>query len=281
MSKSKQKSHKTTLGKGSPKPKNIGSPKPKNRRSPKPKPKNRGSPKPKPKNRGSPKPKPKPKNRESPKPESKDSSKSQTNPNFKKSSPKTYIKPSRKDGALYFPDFPTFRPNLTPRQILKMGSFGGTYFRPIHSSITGVDYRNVHNEFPKSWFSGLEIKKMITSEKCQPEVNKYGVKAGSSLIDWEKSGWIKKQDPYGWFQWYCRFYLGRRTPDDQRQVDRWDNYAGEKRGRWVKNLVGKIVKNNAHFDDAKISPVIRQGLQHWGYILTEKDYQKYRKNVSK
>lgn len=247
-----KKSHKTPKSKGHPNPKRKSSPKPKRKSSHK---KSHT-----PKRKSSPKPNLKSSPKKSHKPKSKDS----------------YTKHKRKDGALYFSDYPSFRPNLTPRQILKMGSFGGTYFRPIHSSVTGVDYRNVHNEFPKSWFSGLDIKKMVTSEKCQPEVNKYGVKAGSSLTDWESSGWIKKQDPYGWFQWYCRFYLGRRSADDERQVGRWQNYAGEKRGRWVKNLVGKIVKNNAHFDDEKISPVIRQGLQHWGYILTEKDYQKYK-----
>ena len=120
---------------------------------------------------------------------------------------------------------------------------------------------------------------MITSEKCYPNVNKYGVRAGSSLEAWENSGWIKSQDPYGWFQWYCRFYMGRRSPDDQRQVDRWDNYAGEKRGRWLRNLVGKIYKANAEFDDISVSPVIRQGLQHWGYILTKKEYEKHKKNM--
>ena len=187
--------------------------------------------------------------------------------------------PKRKDGSLFFPDFPSFRPNLTPKQVIQMGSFGGTYFRPIHSSVTGKDYKNVHKEFPAHWFKGLDISKMVTSEKCFPDVNKYGVRAGSSLEAWESSGWIKAQDPYGWFQWYWRFYMGRRSPDDQRQVDRWDNYAGEKRGRWLRNLVGKIHKANKSFDDTTISPVIRQGLQHWGYLLTKKEFEKHKKNM--
>ena len=67
--------------------------------------------------------------------------------------------------------------------------------------------------------------------------------------------------------------MGRRSPDDQRQVDRWDNYAGEKRGRWLRNLVGKIHKANKSFDDVSVSPVIRQGLQHWGYLLTKKEFE--------
>lgn len=181
--------------------------------------------------------------------------------------------PKRKNGALFFPDFPAFRPNLTPKQVLQMGSFGGTYFRPISSSVTGKKYRNVHNEFPSNWFKGLDIKKNITSEKCTPELNKYKVRAGSSLLAWEQSGWIKPQDPYGWFQWYCRFFMGRRTNDDQRQVDRWDNYAGLKRGRWRRNLVGKIIKESKAYNDPSVSPVIRQGLLHWGFELKKKDFE--------
>lgn len=187
--------------------------------------------------------------------------------------------PSRKNGALYFPDFPSFKPNLTPKQILEMGSFGGTYFRPIYSTITKKNYANVHKEFPAEWFKNINEKTMITNNKCQPSINKYGVKAGSSLLAWEESGWIRHQDPYGWFQWYCRFYLGRRTKDDKRQVDRWDNYTGEIRGRWLRNLIGKIVKSGKQYNDNSVSPVIRQGLQHWGYKLTKKDFDKLKKKI--
>jgi hypothetical protein len=188
--------------------------------------------------------------------------------------------PKRKNGRLVFPAFPSFIPNLTPKQILQMGSFGGTYFRPIYSSITKQKYSKVYTEFPNSWFTGLNKKVMVENETCFVEINKYGVKAGSSLEAWESSDWIKAQDPYGWFQWYCRFYLGRRTPDDQRQVDRWDNYTGDVRGRWLRNLVGKIVKANKAFDDFSVSPVIRQGLQHWGYKLTKSDFNRIRKQYS-
>ena len=61
--------------------------------------------------------------------------------------------PSKKNGKLYFADYPSFKPNLTPKQILQMGSFGGTYFRPIHSTITNKNYKNVHKEFPADFFS--------------------------------------------------------------------------------------------------------------------------------
>ena len=173
-----------------------------------------------------------------------------------------------------FKDYPEFKPNLTPQQVLKMGSFGGTYFRPIYSSVTKKHYKSedVINEYPKSWFKGINIEKFVTSSDYDKNVNKYKVKCGSELEDWEKSGWMRKQDPYGWFQWYCRFYMGRRSDDDERQVKRWLAFAGPK-GRFKKNLINKIKDNNADIDDYTISPVIRQGLQHWGYKITKKDIE--------
>ena len=173
-----------------------------------------------------------------------------------------------------FKDYPEFKPNLTPQQVLKMGSFGGTYFRPIYSSVTKKHYKSedVIKEFPNSWFKGINIEKMVTSSDYDKNVNKYKVKCGSELEDWEKSGWMRKQDPYGWFQWYCRFYMGRRSDDDERQVKRWLAFAGPK-GRFKKNLINKIKDNNADIDDESISPVIRQGLQHWGYKITKKDIE--------
>ncbi len=70
------------------------------------------------------------------------------------------------------------------------------------------------------WFENLDIERDVTSIVIQKEVNKYKVKIGGNLDMWESSGWITEIDPYGWFQWYCRFYLGRRTSDDKRQVKR-------------------------------------------------------------
>ena len=171
-----------------------------------------------------------------------------------------------------FDDYPEFKPNLTPKQVLRMGSFGGTYFRDIHSSITGKNYKGktVIKNLPDDWFKGMDIDKKITSSKYDKNVNKYKVKCGSKLEAWEKSGWIVEQDPYGWFQWYCRFYMGRRTDDDERQVKRWLAFAGPK-GRFKKNLINKIKDNNADIDDYTISPVIRQSLQHWGYKITSND----------
>lgn len=178
-----------------------------------------------------------------------------------------------KNKEIIFKDFPLFKPNLTPKEIFEMGSFGGTYFRPIYSSVNKKHYKNQHKEFQSlGWFKNIDIETYIISSKCQPKINKYKVKAGSSLKAWEDSGWIKEIDPYGWFQWYCRFYCGRRCDDDKRQVQRWINYAGKNSGRWRRRLIKMCKDKNALFDDYSISPVIRQGLQHWGYKLTQKDF---------
>ena len=182
-----------------------------------------------------------------------------------------------KDGVIHFKDYPEFVPNLTPKEIFQMGSFGGTYFRPIKSTVTNKTYRNQHLEFPKNWYTGLDTSVYVTSDKCQPNINKYKVKSGLSLEEWESSGWITHHDPYGWFQWYCRFYQGRRCADDDRQVMRWVKYASEKSGRWRRRLINMCIDKKKAYDDRSVSPVIRQGLQHWGYILNEKDFKTHRR----
>ena len=176
------------------------------------------------------------------------------------------------NGIILFEDYPDFRPNLTPKEVLQMGSFGGTYFRPIYSSVTKMKYSDeVWKELPTDWLEGLNVKKQISSSIYYEEVNKYKVKCGGSLQMWEESGWIKPCDPYGWFQWYCRFYQGRRHEDDARQVGRWLKCAGP-RGRWKNNLISKIARAGKKYNDISVSPVVRQVLQHWGYQLTEKDF---------
>ena len=175
-----------------------------------------------------------------------------------------------------FKDYPDFKPNLTPREIFKLGSFGGTYWRPIYSSITKKKYKNVHHNFPKSWWKDIP-EKNLSSSKCDISINKYKVRVGTSLKFWEEKGWITEYDPYGWIEWYCHFYNGRRTPDDERQIKRWKGVAGE-RGRFRKWLVTLIVKKNGKWNDISISPKIRQTLQHWGYKLTKKDFENELKN---
>ena len=186
-----------------------------------------------------------------------------------------------KAGQLVFSDQPDFRPNLTPKEVLQMGSFGGTYFRPIYSSVTKQKYgKEVWEELPRDWLEGLNIKTSVASSIYDPSRNKYGVKCGASLEEWESSGWMNKEDPYGWFQWFCRFYQGRRTEDDARQISRWSKCAGE-RGRWKNNLISKIVKSGCAWDNFTVSPVVRQTLQHWAYRLTQEDFNKNSKKFKK
>jgi hypothetical protein len=180
--------------------------------------------------------------------------------------------------TIKFKDYPDFKPNLTPRQIFKLGSFGGTYWRPIYSSITKKNYKNRHKLYPKSWWKGIS-NELLINEKCNKKLNKYKVKVGTSLPFWEKKKWITKYHPYGWIEWYCDFYKGKRCLDDERQIKRWKNLAGEN-GRFRKWLITLIINkkgsSNASrkWNDETISPKIRQTLQHWGYKLTKSDFNK-------
>ena len=99
-------------------------------------------------------------------------------------------------------------------------------------------------------------------------MNKYGVKCGTSLRFWENKCWNNEIDPNGWFQWYFRYWLGRRPEDDKRQINRWKGIVRRFRGKLVKTI--KDV--GSKFDDYSVLPKIRQILLHWGYELTEKDF---------
>ena len=100
---------------------------------------------------------------------------------------------------------PGFRPDLTPKELLRLGVFGGKYMT------------DGHGEFPKSWFAGAKL----CAERHDARLNCWGVNASQSLAVWRRSGWIHAQDPRGWFQWYCRYYMGRRSAGDMRQIRRW------------------------------------------------------------
>eukprot|EP00605_Chrysophyceae_sp_TOSAG23-4_P001607 GSChrysophyteH1.ASY1.ANO1.1767.1 assembled CDS len=188
-------------------------------------------------------------------------------------------------GEFCFVDHPEFRPNMSPKEVLQAGSFGGTYFRPIHSGVTGKDYGDeVWKELPEDWLKGLNVKQQVSSAAYRNSINTYKVKCGGDLNMWESSGWINGIDPYGWFQWYCRFFQGRRSSDDARQIARGNQCMGPK-GRWRSNLCGKIISSansstrtlQTETDNKDISPVIRQVLQHWGYRVTLKDVTEYKK----
>ena len=191
------------------------------------------------------------------------------------------FKAKKVGGKYFFKDYPDFRPNLSPRDMFKLGSFGGTYWRPIKSGVAGKELKNVHKKYPKSWWKGIpESHLTLPFNQYNKKLNKYGVKVGTTLSFWEKKGWIKKDNPYGWVHWYCDFFLGKRTADDKRQIKRWMGLASE-RGRFRKWLVTQILKNNGKWNDNSISPKIRQTLQHWAYKLTKADFDKEVKSRKK
>jgi hypothetical protein len=190
-------------------------------------------------------------------------------------------KPTRPGETIVFSDHPEFTPNLTPRQIFRLGSFGGTYWRNIFSGVNSRDYSDQHLEFSAyrttdfdengkpydcTWWEGIPAE-MLSSSDCNLARNKYKVHSGTSLAYWESKGWINAQDPYGWVQWYCRFYSGRRSADDERQIARWLAFAGPM-GRFRKRLETMCKRAGKKKTDSSVSPVIRQGLQHWGFILS-------------
>ena len=175
---------------------------------------------------------------------------------------------------LIFDDYPEFTPNLTPKQMFELGSFGGTYWRPIKSKFFKKKLKNKHKKY--IWLNNIDSDTLTRPfDEYDKKINKYGVKVGTTLEFWEEKGWIDKKDPYGWVQWYCEFYSGRRSKDDERQISRWSKLAGSN-GRFRKWLVTQILKKGTKDDwnNYNISPAIRQTLQHWGYKLTKKDFDK-------
>ena len=150
-----------------------------------------------------------------------------------------------------------FSPNKTPIEIIKQGAFGGTYFRDTYSNINEKCYKN-------SWKEFVHLENIdpnfYASDSYDINVNKYGVKCGTPLRFWENKGWINKIDLYGWFQWYFRYWLGRRSKDNKRQINRWKKIVSKFRGKLV-----KVIKDaSSKFDDYSISRKIRQILLHWG-----------------
>jgi hypothetical protein len=174
-----------------------------------------------------------------------------------------------------------FKPNLTPRQMFKMGSFGGTYWRPIKSKFHNTTLKNKHKKY--SFLKDIPDKLMTKPfEEYDKKLNKYNKKVGTTLKFWESKGWMKESHPYGWVQWYCDYYSGKRSADDERQIKRWKQLAGPN-GRFRKWLITMIMKKGGKdkWDDHSISPAIRQTLQHWGYKLTKKDFENELKNRKK
>ena len=172
--------------------------------------------------------------------------------------------PRKQNGCYSFKDFPEFRPNLSPRDIFKLGSFGGTYWRPIASKVTGKNYKNAHKKYPKTWWQGIP-EEHLSSSVYDKNINRYKVKVGTSLEFWESKQWINSRNPYGWVQWYCDFFNGKRGPDDVRQINRWVRTAGPN-SRFRRALINQLKAKRRPASDESVSPRIRQTLQHWAVV---------------
>lgn len=133
-----------------------------------------------------------------------------------------------------------FKPDLTPKQMLKLGVFGGFY------------YKDIKDDYPKDWFKGV---KLSLDDKKHKELNYFKVNASQPLEVWIAKGWINPQDPHGWFEWYSRYFLGRRTEDDERQIKRW---------LAMKRHIAQI-ENNCRPGDIFCRSRQRQALLHWAY----------------
>ena len=132
-----------------------------------------------------------------------------------------------------------FKPQLTPKKMLELGVFGGAYF--------GLNIK----EYPKSWFINVKISKNFDVSQ-----NRFKVKSGLSKKEWQEKGWIFKQDPLGWFQWYCRFSNGRRIPHiDEIQIKRWKNF----------NRHVAAIKKNCESIDLNCRRKQRQAILQWAY----------------
>jgi hypothetical protein len=135
---------------------------------------------------------------------------------------------------------PEFQPELTPAEMLRLGIFGGKYMT------------DCQREFPKSWFARAKLAK----GKRDAELNYFGVDASQPLSEWRRKGWIFRDDPRGWFQWYCRYYQGRRLPDeDARQIKRW---------KAIRRHIRQI-ERNCERGDMSCRRRQRQAVLHWAY----------------
>ncbi|MCL4208072.1 hypothetical protein KJZ63_00350 [Patescibacteria group bacterium] len=132
-----------------------------------------------------------------------------------------------------------FKPELTPKEMLELGVFGGHYLTDCQS------------EFPKDWFDHAKL----SPQKPDSKLNFFHIKASQPLSIWKRNGWIHPDDPRGWFQWYCRYYLGRRHEDDKRQIKRWKAIS-----RHIAQL-----KKACRTRDLACRPKQRQALLHWAY----------------
>ena len=135
---------------------------------------------------------------------------------------------------------PRFKPELTPKEMLRLGVFGGKYMT------------DCADEFPPDWYKNVKL----CHEFHNPELNHFKINASQPLSVWQAKGWIYPEDPRGWFQWYCRYYMGRRIPgEDDRQIKRW---------LAMRRHISQI-KSNCLPGDLNCRKKQRQALLHWAY----------------
>jgi len=135
-----------------------------------------------------------------------------------------------------------FKPDLTPKEMLQLGVFGGKYMTDVAET----------DEYPKDWF----VNAKLCSEKHDANLNFFKVNASQPLSVWRKKGWINENDLRGWFEWYCRYYMGRRLPkEDEKQIKRW---------KAITRHIAQIGKN-CNLGDFSCRPKQRQAVLHWAY----------------
>lgn len=162
-----------------------------------------------------------------------------------------------------------FNPILSPREIIEAGAFGGCYFGLPIEEYTNYEYQDLFNYH----FYNLSLK-LYLGESYKPRLNKFKVRSGMPYEYWKDMNWMHERDPYGWFEWYCKYSMGIRGEDDQRQIQRWSGVCGPK-GRWRNRIYSKINESN----NWNISPRIQQSLLHWGYRVNKKDFSEW-KNIN-
>ena len=193
------------------------------------------------------------------------------------------------EGTYHFASHPDFAPNKSPESIMREGAFGGAYWRPLYSRKLDVTVADDWRELPASWMVGLPVTHYLAAAAYDPAVNKYGVACGQSIEEWEAAGWIAHEyDVRGWFQWYCRFWMGRRCADDDRQVARWRRCVGPS-GRFRRALLRKYVQSGIRHvadedggdDDsggerkADVSPVVHQTCHHWAWEVRQEALDRF------
>jgi hypothetical protein len=184
--------------------------------------------------------------------------------------------------VFHFDSHPNFVPNKAPWEVMCEGAFGGTFWRKYHSLRLGLTIADDWHELPTTWLHGINPAKQLTKSEYDASVNKYRVRAGQTIEEWESNGWIDHRfDLRGWFQWYCRYFQGRRCEDDDRQISRWVKCAGEN-GRWRRTLLKKYVLagirsvTDEEDDDIEgVSPVIHQTLHHWAFEIRQNVLDEY------